>query len=61
MTDPGWSFYNPDFRMFDAGPEDRQGVLSRLSKALNRKCDETCQVGWWFVLVACTQRLAVYR
>lgn len=44
MTDPGWSFYHPEFRMFDAGPEDRQGVLMRLSKALDRKCDDTCQV-----------------
>ncbi len=44
MTDPGWSFYHPEFRMFDAGPEDRFGLLLRLSKALERKCDASCQV-----------------
>lgn len=44
MTDPGWSFFHPEFRMFDAGPEDRQGVLMRLSKALDRRCDDMCQV-----------------
>lgn len=41
-TDPGFSFYHPEIQMFDPGPEDRMGVLMRLSRALERKCDDSC-------------------
>ena len=49
ITDPGYSFYHPEVQMFDPGPEDRMGVMMRLVRALDHRCDETCQV--WLVAV----------
>ncbi|KAK9848859.1 hypothetical protein WJX84_012447 [Apatococcus fuscideae] len=43
ITDPGYSFYHPEVQMFDPGPEDRMGVMMRLVRALDHRCDETCQ------------------
>ncbi|KAK9816820.1 hypothetical protein WJX72_005362 [[Myrmecia] bisecta] len=42
-TDPGYSFYHPEVQMFDPGPEDRMGVMMKLVRALDHRCDETCQ------------------
>lgn len=44
MTDPGYSFYHPEVNMFDPGPEDRMGNMMKLVRALDHRCDETCQV-----------------
>ena len=44
MTDPGYSFYHPEVNMFDPGPEDRMGNMMKLVRALDHKCDDTCQV-----------------
>ncbi len=48
ITDPGYSFYHPEVQMFDPGPEDRMGVMMRLVRALDHRCDETCQVSTTF-------------
>ena len=44
MTDPGYSFFHPDVNMFDPGPEDRMGNMMKLVRALDHRCDDTCQV-----------------
>lgn len=44
MTDPGYSFYHPEVQMFDPGPEDRMGVMMKLVRALDHRCDANCQV-----------------
>lgn len=44
MTDPGYSFYHPEVNMFDPGPEDRMGNMMKLVRALDHRCDDTCQV-----------------
>lgn len=43
MTDPGYSFFHPDVNMFDPGPEDRMGNMMKLVRALDHRCDDTCQ------------------
>lgn len=44
MTDPGYSFIRPEVQMFDPGPEDRMGVMMKLVRAIDHRCDEPCQV-----------------
>ena len=48
VTDPGYSFYHPEVQMMDPGPEDRLGIMMKLSRALGgtgvTRCDERCQV-----------------
>ncbi|KAK9817252.1 hypothetical protein WJX72_011896 [[Myrmecia] bisecta] len=42
-TDPGYSFYHPEMRMFDPGPEDSAGVMYALSEAVLDRCDPSCK------------------
>ncbi len=51
MSDPGVLFFRPEIQMFDPGPEDRMGVMVRLARAFDNRCDDDCMVwssgGWW--------------
>lgn len=48
MSDPGVLFFRPEIQMFDPGPEDRMGVMVRLARAFDNRCDEDCmmQLEW---------------
>lgn len=41
-TDPGLSFFRKDLQFFDPGPEDRLGMMTKLAKALDHRCDKDC-------------------
>ncbi len=41
-TDPGLSFFRKDLQFFDPGPEDRLGMMTKLAKALDHRCDKEC-------------------
>ena len=57
VSDPGFSFYHSDLRMFDSPSAEGRHLLYALTEALAKRCDPSCQVcctvplqGCWVVL-----------
>ena len=45
VSDPGFSFYHSDLRMFDSPSTEGRHLLYALTEALAKRCDPSCQVG----------------
>ena len=44
VSDPGFSFYHSDLRMFDSPSAEGRHLLYALTEALAKRCDPSCQV-----------------
>lgn len=44
ITDPGFSFYHPELRMFDPVSQEGRQLLYAFTEGLSGGCDESCQV-----------------
>ena len=44
VSDPGFSFYHSDLRMFDSPSAEGRHLLYALTEALAKRCDSSCQV-----------------
>ena len=44
VSDPGFSFYHSDLRMFDSPSAEGRHLLFALTEALAKRCDPSCQV-----------------
>lgn len=44
MTDPGFSFYHPELRMFDPVSQEGRQLLYAFTEGLSGGCDASCQV-----------------
>ena len=44
ITDPGFSFYHPELRMFDPVSQEGRQLLYAFTEGLSGGCDDSCQV-----------------
>lgn len=44
VTDPGFSFYHPELRMFDPISQEGRQLLYAFTEGLSGGCDSSCQV-----------------
>ena len=44
VTDPGFSFYHPELRMFDPVSQEGRQLLYAFTEGLSGGCDASCQV-----------------
>ena len=44
VTDPGFSFYHPELRMFDPVSQEGRQLLYAFTEGLSGGCDPSCQV-----------------
>ena len=44
VTDPGFSFYHPELRMFDPVSQEGRQLLYAFTEGLSGACDGSCQV-----------------
>ena len=44
VTDPGYSFYHPELRMFDPVSQEGRQLLYAFTEGLSGACDGSCQV-----------------
>lgn len=44
ITDPGFSFYHPELRMFDPVSQEGRQLLYAFTEGLSGGCDSSCQV-----------------
>ena len=58
ITDPGYSFYHPELRMFDPVSQEGRQLLYAFTEGLSGGCDASCQVNHLRLLL---QRLHVTR
>ena len=49
ITDPGFSFYHPELRMFDPVSQEGRQLLYAFTEGLSGGCDDSCQV-WYIAL-----------
>ena len=52
VSDPGFSFYHSDLRMFDSPSAEGRHLLYALTEALAKRCDPSCQVSCFLDLQA---------
>lgn len=44
VTDPGFSFYHPEMRMFDPVSQEGRQLMYAFTEGLSGGCDASCQV-----------------
>lgn len=44
ISDPGFSFYHPELRMFDPVSQEGRQLLYAFTEGLSGGCDDSCQV-----------------
>lgn len=51
ITDPGYSFYHPELRMFDPVSQEGRQLLYAFTEGLSGGCDASCQVNHLYLLL----------